>query len=227
LTVIIFFKVYILDNIEGVVRMIIRNDYWKNFDDNYFTKNRRLKLEEYDDDGNLIDVIEFNQADLWTFYIFKNNFYNDFDIARKKDRGHFEGKKLELAKKMLYIFNNYYFDEKTIKDMEEIFGAYTLEQIEFALNFKDYRVNEVTDGFVTMQVHSKIKTMKFIDILNWLKNSEGIYYAISNDGKKGMSYFEKPTKKQAKYQRQKNGRRIIFLSFKDWKEYLLNENELD
>ena len=79
------------------------------FKDNYFTNNRKLKLEEYDDNGNIIDTIEFSQNDLWDFYVYKNNWSIDFDIARKKDREYFKGDELELAKKMINLIDNNYF----------------------------------------------------------------------------------------------------------------------
>lgn len=205
--------------------MIIRNEDLDKFKDNYFTKNRRLKLEEYDDDGNLIDTVEFTQADLWNFYMLKNNGCNHFEFARKKDKEYFKGKELELAPKMLYLFNDYYFDENIVRDIEAIFKKYTVEQIEFALEFKNYHYNE-TSYITSTKDYNQVKVMKFLDVLEWTRNSSGLYYAVSNDGTKGMMYLEKPTKSQAKYQRQAHGKRIVFLSFKDWKEYLINENEL-
>jgi len=77
-----------------------------------------------------------------------------------------------------------------------------------------------------MTDYSRIKKMKFNDTLDWIKNSDGIHYAVLNEGVKGITFFERPTRKQAKYQRVKNGKRIVFLSFKDWKERIVNENEL-
>jgi len=205
--------------------MIIRNNLTESFEDNYFTHNRKLKLEEYDDDGKLIDVIEFNQGDLWNFYTFKNNYTSNLTLARKKDREHFKGEKLELVKKLLYLYDEYYFDEDTIKDIEDLFNTYTFEEIEFALSFKNFSNDEAGFSF-TLKDYWKIKQMKFNDTLKWIKNSDGMYYAVANDGIKGMSYFEQPTRKQAKYQRVKNDKRIIFLNFRDWKEYSVNENEL-
>lgn len=136
-----------------------------------------------------------------------------------KFQGYFEGKELELAEQMKYSFNDEYSDENIIKEIENIYKTYTIEEIEFALNFMDF----LTKGFVTMKDYFRVKKMKLIDILKWIKNSEGIYFAVSNDGTRGMVYLEKPKKSQVEYQRKKNGKRIVFLSFKDWKEYLMNE----
>lgn len=205
--------------------MITREKSNEEFQDNYFTKNRKLKLEEYDDNGNLIDVVEFSQKDLWDFYVFKNNWGTDLRLARKSDREYFKGKQLELLKRMLYLFNDYYFDDNIVKEFENIFNTHTIEEIEFAIDFKNYYYNE-NQSILSADDFYKVKRMKFIDVLNWVKSSDGIYYAVENDGTKGMTYLEKPTRKQAKYQRQRNGKRIVFLSFKTWKEYEVNESEL-
>ncbi|MBO0558972.1 hypothetical protein EXQ37_03815 [Clostridium botulinum] len=71
-----------------------------------------------------------------------------------------------------------------------------------------------------------LKKFGLIEALEFIKNREGIYYAVNNSGEREYDFVDKPTKKQAKYQRVKNGRRTVFLSFKDWKEYIVNENEL-
>ena len=49
---------------------MIRSIRHEKFEDNYFTKNRKLKIEEYDNEGKLIDVIELSQKDFWEFYHF-------------------------------------------------------------------------------------------------------------------------------------------------------------
>lgn len=62
--------------------------------------------------------------------------------------------------------------------------------------------------------------------IDWVNHTQGIYYAVDNQGNRVWDFVdEKPTLKQAKYQRKK-GRRIVFLNFKDWKEYIVNESEL-
>jgi hypothetical protein len=168
--------------------MFVRNNLTESFEDNYFTHNRKLKLEEYDDDGKLIDVIEFNQGDLWNFYTFKNNNCSDITLARKKDREHFKGKKFELVKKLLYYYDKYYFDENIVADIENLFNTYTFEEIEFALNFKNEFNDEASFSF-NLKDYWEMKQMKFIDTLKWIKKSDGMYYAVTNDGIKGMSYL--------------------------------------
>lgn len=195
------------------------------FEDNYYTYNRKLKIEEYDESGGVIDVIEFSQEDLFQFLLYKNNSNISFDTARKEDREYFKSNDLELVKKMLPHFDHHFFNKEMIKEIEYILKKYTKEQIEFALNFDIGPGND--QGYVfTMEVYNELKQMSFKDKLEWIKNSVGIYYAVSNSGQRGMFYLEKPTKKQAAYQRQKNDKRIVFFSFKDWKEYTVAEKEL-
>lgn len=62
-------------------------------------------------------------------------------------------------------------------------------------------------------------------IYDWIKNRNGIYYAINTNGSKTWDYIDRPTKKQALYQRRK-GRRIAFLSFRDFKEYIIDNDDL-
>lgn len=196
------------------------------FKDNEITYNRKLKLEEYDDNGNLIDCVEFSQKDLMEFYILKNNGYNDLKTARKNIKDYFNVGNKELKTKLLnHIFYEYTLNDDLVDSIESILTTYTEEEIQFALSLKNYFYNECT-FLLNMKDSAFFKNMSFFEVLNWIKNIDGIYYAVANDGTKGMAYLEKPTKKQAKYQRQKNGKRIIFLNFTDWKEYSISENEL-
>ncbi len=50
------------------------------FKGNEYTHNRKFKIEEYDNEGNLIDVIDLNERDLWEFYMLKINTRDDMEI---------------------------------------------------------------------------------------------------------------------------------------------------
>ena len=197
------------------------------YDVQYFTKNRKLKLEEYDDEGNLIDTIEFDNNELGNFLISKISSYNGFSVSRYAERNHFKGQQLQLFKQILWAtgYRGELITPENIKTIEDIFENNTFSQIKFALGLKNYIYDELNLNF-TMSDSSKIKKLNFYQILEWTHISPGIWYAIDDKGNKGMTYLEEPTKKQAKYQRTKNGKRIVFLSFKDWKEYLVLEDEL-
>lgn len=204
--------------------MLDTND---NFEHNEITYNRKLKLEEYDNNGNLIDCVEFTPKDLMDFYIMKNNMCNDIRTARKKIKDYFSMGNIELKKKLLnIIFYQHKLDENLINRIESIITTYTEDELHFAFSLKDYFCDDCKLKF-NMKDYFFFKNMSFLEVLKWIQSVNGIYYAVANDGTKGMSYLDKPTKKQAKYQRQKNSKRIVFLSFKDWKEYSISENELD
>lgn len=164
------------------------------FKDNYFTYNRKLKLEEYDDNGNIIDIIEFSQKDLWDFYIYKNNWNIDFDIARKKDREYFKGDELEIAKRLINLVDNNYFGIDKIKNIETIFNNFTTDQIKFAINFKDYLYN-ISNYIFYGEEENFIRSLSFINILEYIKSNDGFWYAIDDQGKKGMGYLKEPTTK--------------------------------
>ena len=194
----------------------------------YFTKNRKLKIEEYDDNGNLIDTIEFSDVELWNFCLDKVNSYQSFDIMIKYDREYFKGEK----KKLFYsiaIALNYHLGFITIKEVKEIdrlFEKYSLEQLRFASKFKDYLSEEVYLYEFSHKEKSYFDNKKLIDILEWTNNTSGFWYSVGDNGRVGRGYLNKPTKHQARYQRTKYGKKIVYLSFKDWKEYLINESEL-
>ncbi|MFQ9249240.1 MAG: hypothetical protein ACLR3R_18485 [Clostridium paraputrificum] len=190
------------------------------------TYNHKLKLEEYDDDGNLIDCVELPQRDLLELYMIKNTNCSNILISKKEIRDYFNSGDIELKDSLL---NNVFFqsklDRNLIDSIEYIIKKYTKDEINFALTIKNYCDDEVT-FFLTMKDYNMLKSMNFYEVLKWIRRIDGIYYCVANDGSKGMVYLERPTKKQAKYQRQKNGKRIVFLSFRDWKEYDISENEL-
>lgn len=194
----------------------------------YLTKNRKLKLEEYDDNGTLIDVIEFTDNDLYEFCVSKVSSYKEFDIVRKAEREYFKGEELEIFHKLRFALNKYgiYITKKEIDEMDVIIKNNDLEVLKFVLDFKDFGYSNYLRYQFPMQEKSKYTCMNFFDVLEWVKNTHGIWYAVDNKGNRGMTYSEKPTKKQAQYQRTKNGMRIVYLSFKDFKEYLVEENEL-
>lgn len=197
-----------------------------NFKDNDITYNRKLKLEEYDDNGNLIDCVEFTPKDLMEFYLLKNNGYHDIRTARKKIKDYFSMGNIELKKKLLnIIFYHHKLDENLINRIESIITTYTEDELRFAFSLKDYFCDDCKLNF-NMKDYFFFKNMSFEEVLKWIHSVNGVYYAVANDGTKGMACLDKPTKKQASYQRQRNGKRIVFLSFKDWKEYSISENEL-
>ena len=197
-----------------------------NFKDNDITYNRKLKLEEYDDNGNIIDYVEFSSKDLMEFYLLKNNGYHDIRTARKCIKDYFNIGNKELKFKLLdHIFYNYRLNNDLVNYIESIITTYSDDELNFAFSLKNYVYNEC-NFILSMKDNSFFQNMSFQDVLRWMKTIPGIYYAVANDGTKGMLYLDKPTKKQAKYQRQRNDKRIVFLSFKDWKEYSISENEL-
>lgn len=70
------------------------------------------------------------------------------------------------------------------------------------------------------------KKYTFIEAIRFIEDHEGLYYVVDSEGNKTWDFIDKPTLKQYNYQIKKSGRRTVFLSFKDWKEYIVNEDDL-
>ncbi|RFM19723.1 hypothetical protein C1147_08600 [Clostridium botulinum] len=105
--------------------------------------------------------------------------------------------------------------------------AFFNEPIELQQFVKKSINNIYGNGISTDQLRMgfQFDDYSFQGCYNWVKSISGIYYSVYNDGTRCWDFIDnKPTYKQAKYQNNK-GRRIIFFSFKDWKEYIMNLNE--
>lgn len=200
----------------------------------YMTKNRKLKLEEYDDDGNLVDVKEFSNDLLYNFCCDVSNRYLSTLVSRKSDLEQFNEKELNLINKIMgtgkysYLFSNKdiclcWFTDIEVKWFKNLFKENTLEEINFALILCDYREERLSVSTKSPYFNKKFN---FTEALQFVKERTGIYYTVNNEGKSVHDFVEKPTKKQLRYQRNKHGHRCVFLNFKDWKEYSVSENEL-
>lgn len=202
----------------------------------YMTHNRKLKIEEYDDKGNLIDVKEFNKKELFNFMRDQANAYKPLSVARKKDTENFTSKELDIINDLLFYSSDrcssgtmnreiYWFTEVEADLFREIFNTISKEKLKFIMELLK------EDGYMgTFNTNYKSEYFQvrfnFFDALEFINNREGIYYTVNNRGKRIFDFINKPTKRQVQYQRNKNGNRTVFLNFKDWKVYEVIESEL-
>lgn len=194
----------------------------------YFVKNRKLKLEEYDDLGNLIDVREFSNKDLAEFIGAKVTKSEALDVARKGDIKHFNKEDLVLLKDVLTTLNwssgeyRGYIRDKHLEFFEKII-AMDRDKLNFIITLLDHH----TGGFNTSwdSPYAK-KSFTFNEALEFTESREGIYYTVNNNGERVWDFVDKPTLKQYRYQVNKNGNRIVLLSFIDWKVHLITEKDL-
>lgn len=67
----------------------------------------------------------------------------------------------------------------------------------------------------------------FLDTLRFIEGKNGLYFAIDYHERKVRAYgINPPPRKHLKYIKKRCGLTMIFLSFADWNEYILKENEL-
>lgn len=208
----------------------------------YMTKNRKLKLEEYDDNGTLIDVREFSENDMFAFIHQQTNNAKALSVARIKDLNIFSDEELVIVEKLidysiyksLYSTNRdtamfYWFTKieanKIRKFLDKFDGNYNI--ISFAL---DLAMPVILDGESSFKTRIGAPYFNYKltlgEALDFIKNRDGIYYTVNNNGERVYDFVDMPTKKQVKYQRTKNSNRTVFLNFKDWKEYIIDESEL-
>lgn len=198
---------------------------------NEYTKNRKLILNEYDDDGNLIDIREFNDEELIKFLNLMYLEYKPLKVARINHLKKFTYEELKLMDKIIRISQLWELcgtgkaltleSDKDVVLFKEIFKI-PKEILEMALEMS----HPQQYYFITSLNSHYRKKYSFIEAIRFIEGHEGIYYVVDNEGNKTWDFVDKPTLKQYKYQVKKNGRRTVFLSFKDWKEYIVNESDL-
>ncbi|EGT5649348.1 baseplate wedge protein 53 [Clostridium botulinum] len=200
----------------------------------YMTKDRKLKLEEYDENGNLIDIREFQGEDLFNFIHYQTNFHKALSVARKKDVECFSKDEIKIINDIINLSKLrcaygesdrefYWFTDEESKIFKEIFETVPKQDLKFALELTNKGHGAFNTSLKSEYSHKKFS---LIEALKFIKNRDGIYYTVNNNGKRIYDFVDKPTKKQVKYQRVKNGNRTVFLSFRDWSEYIVDEDEL-
>lgn len=194
------------------------------------TKNRKLILQEYNDNGELIDTREFNDNILMAFINLMYSSYKSLDVARIKHLKQFNEEELKLIDEIICYSKLWEIigtgkaltleSDKDVKLFKEILKI-PKEKLEYALDMSYPQ----RSGFIVALNSKYRRKYSFIEALRFIEERTGIYYAVDNQGNKCWDFIDKPTLKQYKYQLKK-GRRTVFLSFKDWKEYLINEEDL-
>lgn len=207
---------------------------FKYFEDDINTKNRVLVLKEYDDDGNLLEEREFDKKDLASFIGIVKNEYEELKVARYEYLKQFTKEELDIIRDIMFnmaVYSNYnngkgyvgFSTENEVEWYKKII-KFPKEMIEFALSLSD--CSSFTFN-VAMKSDYFGKRFSFIEAMNFIIGREGIYYTINNEGKRVYDFIDKPTLKQYKYQIRKNGHRTVYLDFNDWKEYIVNESNLN
>lgn len=196
----------------------------------YLDENRKLKLEEYDNDGNLIEVREFNRNDIANFLCMLANEGRELEVAKKKDLALFSEEEKKVLDDIYYyrrydsnlLRKAYLLDDKATKYFRNLFNTHGIEAVKLAINIARDRH---TGGGFNVTPKSEYYCMKWTleSALDFIKNRAGIFYTVDSEGKRVYDFVDKPTKKQVAYQRNKNGHRTVFLNFKNWKEYLVLE----
>lgn len=213
---------------------------------------KQLYLIEFDENGNEIDrnlIVDTKSLLTITGDDYQHNLIPSKYLIDKKDKDIFTGEQWSIMEETCESIIN-------IELKEDVFGKNIIRRRNHLINvFLDEKLMQVWKYFFNQNKEMQefvlnnmlvdcydrspqfwkipIKGNRALDYngnsldscINWIESRTGIYYAVNNSGVKEWDFVDCPTLKQARYQRKK-GRRIIFLSFENWKEYLVKEEEL-
>ncbi|NRQ69742.1 hypothetical protein HQK17_16360 [Bacillus cereus] len=193
-------------------------------------KNKRIIIQDLDDDGNVIQETAVNESDKDTMLSSLVAKYGFAALTPLKALDEFTDEEKKIIN---YITDDdcKYLTDKRIQEFRSLFDEHGVRKIDFALQISQgshHNPYSYYHAYFLVQMGSEYaRSYTFEEALEFIDERDGIYYAITKEGNRHWDFIDKPTKKQARYQRNKYGNRIVFKSFTDWKEYLVNEGELD
>ncbi|PHC36789.1 hypothetical protein COF09_28945 [Bacillus toyonensis] len=192
-------------------------------------KNKRIIIQDLDIEGNIIQECVANESDKDTMLASLVAKYGFTALTPQKALLNFTDEERKIIN---YITDDTlkYLTEKRIKEFRNLFDKHGSKKIDFAMKMSFGTQYDLYSNayFFSVQLGSEYaRSYTFYEALEFIEQRDGIYYAITRDGQRHWDFVDKPTKKQARYQRNKHGNRIVFKSFTDWKEYLVSEDELE
>ncbi|WP_154826931.1 hypothetical protein [Clostridium butyricum] len=203
------------------VYIIEYDDNGNEIDRNLLTDNESLRnlllLNQYAVNGRFLLDLNYRSlfsSEQWDFI---ENFSDIIKVYIKKDDD------FDFYPKFAYANIN----DEDVALLKELFNG-PRERLELIKNLRySSYYNKPSFWILSPDGHTSITYDKnsLKSIYNWINSRDGIYYSINNNNSKTWDFVDRPSKKQAIYQRRK-GRRIVFLSFRDFKEYIINEYEL-
>ncbi|MES5866656.1 hypothetical protein [Bacillus cereus group sp. RP32] len=192
-------------------------------------KKKRIIIQDLDDEGNVVKEAVANESDKDTMLssLVAKYGFTALTPLESWDRFTDEEKKI-----INYITDEElkYLTEQRIQDFRAFFDEHGARKIDLALQIskgRQYGPYPYEPYFIVKLGSEYARPYTFNEAIEFIEERDGIYYAITKEGNRHWDFVDKPTKKQARYQRNKHGNRIVFKSFTDWKEYLVNEDELD
>lgn len=223
------------------------NIYYRKIMGDFKMNTRKLILVECDEEGNEVDsnclsdnehLLEIQDHSL------KHQFVNDRYLLDKCDRDRFTPEQWDIIEKFAYPTpvdtwgeegnskyilgrKSYSFSHATLnEDMVGFWDKFISscdDKQKFVMNLFNNGAGSNYYWIVKMGYKYEYEPSDFVSCFDWVDKTSGIYYSIDDKGEKKWDFLdEPPTVKQYKYQIKK-GRRIAFLSFKDWKEHLVKE----
>lgn len=197
-------------------------------------KNRKLILNEYDDDGNIIASQEVSEKMFSMAMMSWWNYGDILDIPRVAIRNKYNEKEWSrITELFYYIYANDRVGTNRYPKFDEIDEDFCMYiSIFLAMEDEKYKfimsISRIQGCVFNTKLASPYayKEYGLQEAIEFIAERDGIYYTVDNKGNRVYDFVDRPTLKQAKYQRTKNGNRTVFLDFGSWKEYIVNECDL-
>lgn len=193
---------------------------------------RELILVEYNDKGEVIDSRILNHKILLDVTYNGALIYQPLELAYTKYIKNFTDDEFKILTKFINSINLYasyyprYYEQISEINDENI---QVLKSVLAIPNYKleiFYEIMDENFGRNHLNINDYKLPIDYNDIMSFINNNEGFYYAVNSFGELKYRFKEKPTREQAKQQRLTNGNRIVFKSFRNGQIYNISESEL-
>lgn len=206
---------------------------------------RKLILVEYDEDGNEVDRnVAVENEGLINYFGEENGFLPYRFLLDKDQREAFSVEQWKIIKdydnpnliqlhfKDEWVYSNPLLGYQSFRGCPKFdYAELNQEAKKFWDSF--FKLSESMQAYIlhTPTPDEDPYESDKISVLQkrweWAEKIHGVYNAVNSKGEVVKRFgTDMPTLKQAKYYRQKYGCSIVYLSFDDWNQYVVNESEL-
>jgi hypothetical protein len=110
--------------------------------------------------------------------------------------------------------------DNEIKQVRHLLDTHGESRLVFALDMSESSRHRMGQALlVSSKSPYYSKHFSFDEAIEFLSGRDGVYYATNSEGVRCYDFIDMPNKKQISNQVKKDGYHVVFLNFKDGKEY--------